>query len=62
MKGVQLYHSTKASDVSNIVLLLPRKKKLKKDDRCSREDSVRAGRGSPCAIFLLRFSMAASPP
>ena len=38
------------------------KKKLKKDDRCSRDDGVRAGRGSPCAILLLWFSMPALLP
>ena len=43
-------------------VLLPRIKTLKKDDRCSRDDDVRAGRGSPCAILLLWFSMAASLP
>ena len=42
------------------VVLLPRKKKLKKDDSYSRHDGVRAGRGSPCAILLLWFSMAAA--
>ena len=35
----------------------PRDKILKKDDRCSRDDGVRAGHGSPCAILLLWFSM-----
>ena len=34
----------------------------KRDDRCSLDDDVRAGRGSPCAILLLWFSMAASSP
>ena len=38
------------------------KNPFKKDDRCSRDDGVRAGRGSPCAILLLWFSMAASSP
>ena len=34
----------------------------KKDDCCSHDDDVRAGRGSPCAILLLWFSVAASLP
>ena len=32
----------------------------KHEYRCSRHDGVRAGRGSPCAILPLHFSMAAS--
>ena len=32
------------------------------DNRCSRDDGVRASRGSPCGILLLWFSTAALPP
>ena len=42
-------NSTKTNDDSKQVVLLLREKKLNKDDRCSRDDGARAGRGSPCA-------------
>ena len=34
----------------------------KEDDRCSRDDGVRAGRGSQRAILLMWFSVVASSP
>ena len=56
MKGT-VYNSTNSTKISDVtVVLLPRKKTLKKDDRRSRDDGVRAGRGSPCAILLLQCS------
>ena len=61
MKGIQLYKLYKIGDVRNGYYCLV-KKPEKKDDRCPRDDSVRAGRGCPCAILLLWFSMAASSP
>ena len=64
MKGIQLFtnSSTKISDVSNMLYYCLVEKKREKDDRCFRDDGVRAGGGFPCAIFLLWFSMAASSP
>ena len=55
MKGIQLYHfyNNYISDVVTCCTTASSKYPDKEDDRCSRDDGVRAGRGSPCAILLL---------
>ena len=55
MKGTQLFYKLYKKSVTHVscCTTMPRKNNPeKKDDRCSHDDDVRAGRGSPCAILL----------
>ena len=59
---VILHQLYKISKIINMLYYCLVKKSGKIRSLRYRDDGVRAGRGPPCAILLLRFSMAASSP